>query len=1554
MSVLPVPPAHRHQASLEAAAEPWLVRAPAEERERYFSLLDAATASQAKARAVFARLQAPEAFAGPLLVAGLQQRFNLTIDVQGCELVRAFREEGALESRLRVSRASLLEAAMQNFEPDEPLGTWSVLLPDNELTFDLHELPSGRVSRRWKYDTARALTLKPQAFAQACRAIDLGRLYAEHLDSELGRPGVAAQLRGNFLAGLAAQAQRAFMRQHIGAPARDCLLNHASGGTLWWGGQAACASSLKLLVSAARSGYELVGPVVFQRNDGSPGCIAYLPGDPDQPVKEYASLQLFADDLGQRLRQTEYLGWFKGFVAHDEQPAFVHRLVNTLTPRPVAVLFPKDPQPDPHADIGLRIQALAGDTSLACHQRWQERVMHNGAAVMVPTAQADRQARDKRLMSYLADGLGVLNVAAFFVPGVGVLMLGVGAVQLFADVFVGIDDWQHGQTEEALAHFASVVENLAVVAAGVGAGMAIHRSPFVEGMEWVRDAQGNPKLWHADVAGYRLPPQALDGLAPNAEGIYQRGGRRFVRLADGDYEVAQAPTGRWEMLHPHDPSRFRPLLVHNGEGAWQMAHERPGSWQGLALMRRWGASVEGLDDAQLLRLQRSSGLTDEQLRACHVQRRPMPAVLKDALARLKLQRTLRGQAFDAAYAQLQTVDPGDAGLLLRDFPGLPAVLAQEIMASATDAERASQVKWGRLPLRLAEAARLALRQLRLNRAIEGLYLEPGANPDADRLADGLAGAGLQRSQLAKLAAQDRNRCAAILGQRDHPAWFRSPLRQGELPGYSLSGRGQGAMLPDERLRRLYPTVGQAEIVALREAIAREGGVDEGLDRLEAEYQSLATRLADWVNTPGGYPGDDGQRIEVAAWSRQRVHDFMLAAWRRESPVRTGVSATRHGFTLNLSQLYLGDLPALGASFPHVEQLYLDDIQLSADPSGFLRQFPNLRCLSLAQNRLTAIPQQVAEMGQLRILDLESNRIAGSADAFAGLGSGQSLQELLLAENTLERLAPGWPAPDDLPQLQRLDLSSNSLRLGEAGWRRIAALPALRTLQMGGNQISLDAATRQVLAGMTRLRQLYLHENPLLLPPDVTAMGQLRVLSLASTSIDQLPVGLVPLMARAQTNLQLVDLSDNLIRDVPLLPERVTERLGHRSPGQHSITFSIFNNPLSEGSMDNLRVLGDEDVGVHFSSSGSSTPVPWEGWQAGLPADLRNAIAQEREAPQARLFFDVLARCTETADFHVDSEGTLARMRAIAEAILRPAAGTDGEAMLELREQLFEEAEDIGGTCGDGVSLVINRFETVIAAWRAASSALVGGSALFEPLVRVSERLLRLALVDDSVMAISRARLRRRGAIRVGMQADNLPARHPLDDIADADLQVPTDEVELRLLARRRLADPLGPYAMDLPTQPQNVLFTDLLSGHTLAAIRDEVQRLATRPALLDWLSQQRYWANYLKKAQPQVFAELEQRWAQAADYFEHVALTVPAEGMAPPESASAQVYTTLEQALPERHWRAGGVALWLGLGEQDYLADYNQLVALRAQALASLARQLTAPLLGAHSRLPAA
>jgi len=1555
---------HPHHAFIQARVPSWLSGATAEQRERYFTLAKASAASAAQAAVLLRRLQSPEAFARERLAPALKDRFALNIDIDHTHLVRFHTHANLLERTLEVSEHTLLEAAMQNFAADEGFAAGSALLPAGSLQSELYEAGPGRIGRRWNYDRSRVLPITPTDFADCCRLLDLGGEYQRHVATALKSAGSETLLERNFTDSLAVQMQVALLKGDIDQAEHDMLHAYLQAGTAQWHGQPLRCSSLRLAVSLVRSGYVLNGPLLFDTADGKGRCVVYLPGQAGWTLKAFASRQAFADDLRERLRDPDCRAHLRRYIAVAEQPAFFHRLINTLSPKPVDLLFPEDGVADPEADIGLACDAITECLPAAYRQLWQARTAQDASALMVPVATVDSQASAERWAGYLADGLTLLNVAALFIPGLGVLMLGVGVLQVAADIFVGIDDWQHGQTEDAMAHLASVVENVALVGAAAGAGAWVSQSAFVADMIEVVDGQGQARLWSPQMSGYRADVTLAADAQVNDLGQYTLGAQRYVRLDEALYRVAQRPgTEQWEVLHPTDAGAYRPLLVEH-DGAWRLQHEFAGTWQGTALMRRWGARMDPFNDAQLQAMRQVSGISEAQLRECHVNGSPMPALLADTLQRWEIDLDLeqaiavegaasaevKAQRFSEIYRQRQLTVRADVALLQRDFPGLPSGLAEEMLGNASDAERQALSSRQRVPVRLAEEAQRNLRRLRLNRALESCVLKDLGSPDGERVKQALPALAQKTDHLPLVTETMREQAAEALGQRAVQPWFRAPVRDPlNRLGYPLSGRGQGRWTLEERINRLFPGLIPEELTVLHAELSLSGPLDAVVAGLEQDYRTLEASLDQWVDTPSTYTYENGTTMEVSSDSRRQAATIIRRAWRRDTPTRHTARGEPFGYRLNLSNLFLGTLPSLGVAFGHIEILVLDDMYLRSDPSAFLAHFPNLRELYMGCNQLTAIPAGVADMRSLRILEVNFNRIDGSSEAFLPLQHTHGLMVLDLEGNSIHRLPANWPAPDSLQRLNRLDLSNNSLQLEPEDWRGLTRLPALQRLDLAGNVLTLDEAGRNLLARLSRLEHLNLSYNPLALAPDVRAMTRLRALSLRHTLITQLPDGLLELMAQPSPNLASVDLSSNAITHIPPLPARLLGS-AHQSD---LLYFSVNNNPLDEASIYNLEGA-HEEIRFNVTPTLDDAPPPAPSWLEALPDSLQAAIAQAEQDPDSRAFFAVLARCVDTADYRVSAVATQARMRAIAEAALGQLDGVDGEGLVDLRQQLFDAAQDVTDTCGDGVSLVLNRFETLIAAWRAASSAATGGEAMFGPLLRESERQLRLVLLDDISMRIARCRVRRRAVIleQVRLRQEDpstWPPLAPYDHIRDQDLWSLPDEAEIRLLARRLLADPAGPYALDLPPQPE-ALYGEILSMQSVQEISAAVRAQATRTALLDWLGEQGFWRNYLERVHAQAFEHWRDLWSEVADYFEQVALA-PADSPLPAAPAEP-VMAELERGLPAIEWRRDGVVRLPELSEQAYLAGYDRLLALRREALAALVRSLSEPLVARHSQLP--
>lgn len=133
-----------HQTLLESAVPKWLTTAPAALREAYFSSSSSSLYSSTQARTLLAAVQTAEVFCTPLLQAALDREYpTLGLHATGHELIRKVRDSDALISRLMPRQQTLLEAALQNFLPDEAkaggIEKGSVIAPVGAYTFAIND-----------------------------------------------------------------------------------------------------------------------------------------------------------------------------------------------------------------------------------------------------------------------------------------------------------------------------------------------------------------------------------------------------------------------------------------------------------------------------------------------------------------------------------------------------------------------------------------------------------------------------------------------------------------------------------------------------------------------------------------------------------------------------------------------------------------------------------------------------------------------------------------------------------------------------------------------------------------------------------------------------------------------------------------------------------------------------------------------------------------------------------------------------------------------------------------------------------------------------------------------------------------------------------------------------------------------------------------------------------------------------------------------------------------------------------------------------------------------
>lgn len=1612
---------------------PWFTSASGGRRDA----LASAQASRQRCRVnlsqALAGFQSVIAFAEPILVEALRMRLGATLDVGTTDFVSIQTREHLLGlNNDHVPQAEpLIMAALGNFSADPGFHPRTALAPSGSVK-KTGPFPLGPFTSRFEYRIENPLPIDPGRFATLVRQLDLGRLYQAHLsevfEGKATRTAVASAVAEARRAQLRVLAHVARMKGHIDEQGFKVIDGLLQGRAERWGAGTVQCSRLNLLGSALHD-VVVIGPARGAAQVTAPmPCLVWMPADPQAPLKQYASSAEFVQTLAANLLAPNYARGFLARIASSERAEFQARLERRLwrsedgdNGRKIAVVSAR-----PNLDIVEF--PVRGELFAHLHDRHVAWLKAEAQWLAVPTERIDADQRQVRWSGWLEEGVSLLNLAALFIPALGEVLVPVIAQQMVSEVYHGIEAWEDGRTHEAFGHFKGIVGNLALAALahGVAGDFATtYRSDsIVDEMEPVRLPDGRQRLLHPDLDGYRAADLPLDVLA-DGNGVYRHLGKTFIKL-DGDCHEVQldAEQAEGHLLHPTSSRAYRPRVRHNGAGAWQHDLEQPLQWQGAGLMRRFGPMTERVSDRDLLALAEIHGVPLGRLRRLHVNQEPMPAALHEGVIRYRARQDVAARqpapdtqgAFDEADERLlaslierqQPAASREAQVLCRDFPSLPVRIANEIGASVSDTERTRMLDAQRLPLRVAEQARVRLAQWRSSQARTALILDTVGSADRDtlvlgllaslpgwtgrvrielrnggRAADVTAAAGAQvgtelkyiiardgryrayaqhdqelggwmdlysaicralpdterdaldlntsagetlRQRLSARVQADSTLASRALKQRQVQPWFKSPERHPEGIGYALSGRGQPSWWQNRRLRNLYPGVSSTSLQLLRGALVRPGESFEiALQRLEQEYQVLHRELKAW------------RRRAPMDLRRHTAVRNIMTAWRRETT------------TLDLSGQRVGELPLIVADFSHVRHLRMSAMGLQDDPSFFLSVFPELLSLDLAGNRLTAIPAQVRSLPRLMTLDLDDNLLSPTPTVFDALVSHPTqaaLRYLSLRRSFATRVVGGETLDNPLPAaalqtlaripyLRELNLSSNALTLDDGACAALGQLQALDTLRLQRNHIRLTEAGRTALAGLSRLQTLDLNANPLNLPPVLDQMLSLRNLGLSDTGIDTWPPGLTQIFNRVPQVIRIANLSGNEIVRVPVLAHSAMAQINLNLLNHGRPVLDLDNNPLSDLSYQRLQRAGLFPRRRWTGGAlGPGQAVLNQRWLQGCDAGLKARIAADRGSEGAAAFYRVMDQVGRTAGYASHPAAYKRRMWAIMQALVPPVEGAEGDGLgvVDLRQQLFDQATLIENTCGDGISVAIDDFETRVLAWQAASTAIDGGEAMLKPLLSLSRQLYKTALVDEHAVHITQARLARREALLAG---DPAPALVPFDSIGELELRATVpDEVEFRLRLRRLLQQRLG-----LRPQPE-MLYTEQIGAATVGHVARAVLARATDSGLIDWLVDQPFWQLYLHKVYSERVDAISDFWAEVLNHFEE-AQDAHSE-FTGEVSRLPGLLQELARLAPKLDWQdEQGSPLKVTLSEQATLDLYGVIQDARRRALDALHRTLT-------------
>ncbi|WEK29280.1 MAG: NEL-type E3 ubiquitin ligase domain-containing protein [Candidatus Pseudomonas phytovorans] len=1131
---------HSHLALVQRQIPRWLSQAsPAQRAELAVLIRDSERQTQ-RVKQALALLQPVDTFCLPLLTEALAHWFP---DTPVATLLKAqVVFDGAKPRR----RLSVLEAALQNAEADIPV---KVIRADFS-----------------------SLELDAATLIQGIRNLDLGQRYRYHLgdivDNDTFRDLLETQDRSALCAELAIARLRGHIDCHGAALAQAALDSRAQIITEKGGRNVLCQF-------VSLFGTPLNGPMVIQLEDPEAGqpCLLYLPGDPQGALRQHASLGSLKADLTDRLADHDFRTFFIRHVPLAQQAAFLQRLRETLYPHyPYADLQATTPvldkgdrfswirrafpgprdiwqaTRDKNVRLPLTLEPWPGNCFRARARTLVERKFLDAASVAVPVRQLDARTQLEHLESWLSAGLTVLNLAGFFVPGLAELMLVAGGAQIVDEFLEGVHAANEQDSDEAIAHLFSVVESLVQFAAlGAVEGFNAPTGPL---QDWhLVESEAGRRLWHGDLTPFHraAPPQ----WAARPDGLHQAKGRTWLKLQDQHYPLENSVDGGRRLV-ASPGQRIQPALYGQQPGPWVFAHEQPLHWDRAQLLQRLAASATGRDRLALQRALQCSGYDEAIVRRVMVDRESAPALLLDTL------ESLDGKVPEPLLRAT------DGGPLARDFPSLSARAQGEILDQASPADVLQMQRTQRLPMRLAETARLYLREARISGALARFHQTNG--PVADR--DALVFAALEQLPGWTNEARIELRDGSVSGRLLHACGKESVtaktvIRTGNgyeprnEQGETLANRSdifQAILnaLPDSERTSLSLQIHEPDLLnaALFDKLASDRAATPGylgMQPVRPFYRlprrlpggqigyPLSGRGRGWLTAdelfnqlfPSTEPDarlilrhrllqEAGQQPFGTLLERLRGEymqlDSSLQQWIHSPDLANGGTlvaqrSARTEAARRLRMAWRRESTNSASSIEHVI-LDLDGRNLGTLPT-LSTPMPHVRQLSvtfLSESSHASLDSFLGRFSHLRTLDLEGNMLEHIPPS---VGHMDQLQNLDLSGNGLDL---SETATLDMLQgrsnLLRLDLGNALEALPVAALDRLANLPSLTSLIIDSNGLNLAAEHFQAMERWPSLTDLSMAGNDTTLTEQSRAalarLNRLHTLFMAENPLDLAP------------------------------------------------------------------------------------------------------------------------------------------------------------------------------------------------------------------------------------------------------------------------------------------------------------------------------------------------------------------------------------------------------------------------------------------------------------------
>lgn len=476
----------------------------------------------------------------------------------------------------------------------------------------------------------------------------------------------------------------------------------------------------------------------------------------------------------------------------------------------------------------------------------------------------------------------------------------------------------------------------------------------------------------------------------------------------------------------------------------------------------------------------------------------------------------------------------------------------------------------------------------------------------------------------KISDQPLSRSELMLGLGRMES--RLPFEAEGLRGGVYPNTPQEAALTQQamrlQLKEIYPDLSNGEADAILQPLG--SGAQAFIDGTKQQLQQLYSDLETWIDQVAvdiddmdvdllqmGDPGTEGltaeqideynvgriqEVMQYEGETRGELADELIAIWQKKPPQGNSHYTGNHvdGFRMDMSNEDYHRLPLLNVRFNDVVELNMSNFHLFERETlnGFLERFPHLRTLNLEGTDLR-LPNAVGEL-----------------------------------ESVL---------PPTIPQLQHL--TSLNLR---STWLTFQKNTVAQPVLLDDEQVlAFPENTAGQLSPLVNLQSLDLSDNPLVFPPVVMGMSQLRSLKLSNTDIKTCPVGIMD-----QPYLTTLDLQDNQIQRVP-------QSVLNQAVARDRVL--LWRNPINDEDTLQRLVSHREQTGINLwlNTAGNNYGDPAV-WLNGIEPALGDARLQiwQRLALRHRggRFLGTINTLTLTPDFQVNYLDLQARVwRLLAEA-----------------------------------------------------------------------------------------------------------------------------------------------------------------------------------------------------------------------------------------------------------------------------------------------------------------